>query len=91
MSPDGLGGMTNTFFGNGPANVVGTFGDISLGDLGATATGTGPPHMEHVMVRQGSLNHSQQLELMNVLETEGLGDIDSLLNNAGNMADTKWF
>jgi hypothetical protein len=30
--------------------------------------------------RHGSLSHEQQLELMDVLETEGMSDIDSFLN-----------
>lgn len=92
MSPDGLAGMTNTFFGNHPGDVVGSFGDVSLGDLGApiTSAGVGPPQMDPVMVRQGSLTQTQQLELMNMLETDGMGDIDSMLN-AGNMTGGKWF
>jgi hypothetical protein len=30
--------------------------------------------------RHGSLSHEQQLELMDVLEAEGMSDIDSFLN-----------
>lgn len=89
MSPDGLGGMTNAFFGQNPTNVMGTFGDVSLGDLGATAAG--PSDMGPGPGRQGSLTQMQQMELMNKLETGEIGDIDSLLNNTGNLSETKWF
>lgn len=42
--------------------------------------------------RQGSLAHQQQLELMNVLETEGVDDIDAFLNAEGDtMVDRRWF
>ena len=90
MSPDGLAGMTNTFFGQHPADVVGSFGDVSLGDLGAGGSYAGAPHMDPVMVRQGSLTQTQHMELMNMLETDGMGDMDTMLN-AGNMAGGKWF
>jgi hypothetical protein len=33
--------------------------------------------------RQGSLSQAQQIELMGVLESEGIADIDSYLNNGG--------
>jgi hypothetical protein len=33
-----------------------------------------------INLRNGSLSHEQQLELMDVLETEGMHDIDSFLN-----------
>jgi hypothetical protein len=33
--------------------------------------------------RQGSLTHAQQTELMDVLENEGIADIDSYLSTTG--------
>lgn len=42
--------------------------------------------------RAGSLSHSQQIELMNVLETEGAGDIDAFLNASNSMViDGGWY
>jgi hypothetical protein len=41
--------------------------------------------------RHGSLSHEQQLELMDVLETEGMSDIDSFLNlGMGGQGGVHW-
>ena len=43
-------------------------------------------------MRHGSLSQSQQLELMNVLETEGVGDINAFLNAGSDMVvDGGWY
>ena len=65
------------------------FGDLSapgLQNLGAGQVGP----MFGNQARQGSLTHMQQLELMNVLETEGMGDMDAFLS-AGNVPDGRWY
>jgi hypothetical protein len=39
-------------------------------------------HLNYPTGRQGSLTQSQQTELMTVLETQGMGDIDAFLASA---------
>ncbi|KAK5990735.1 Transcriptional activator acu-15-like protein [Cladobotryum mycophilum] len=41
--------------------------------------------------RQGSLSHSQQLELMEVLETEGVDNMNAYLNANNNMDPQRWY
>ncbi|KAJ4165638.1 hypothetical protein LMH87_007262 [Akanthomyces muscarius] len=42
--------------------------------------------------RQGSLSQSQQMELMNVFEREGVSELDAMLNSANNISvDTSWY
>lgn len=42
--------------------------------------------------RHGSLSQSQQLELMNVFEREGVSELDAMLNSANNISvDTSWY
>lgn len=57
---------------------------LPQGDFGAN----GPPGTNYSFLpeRQGSLSHQQQMELMNVLENEGLGDIDTFLNTGMGLA-----
>jgi len=40
----------------------------------------GPYQFSHQQQRHGSLSHEQQMELMEVLETEGMSDIDTFLS-----------
>ena len=54
-------------------------------------------HYSLAQERQGSLTHDQQLELMNVLETEGMSDIDNFLSGrmglgggAGHGSGVEW-
>lgn len=79
-------------FYNDVMNDPNIFGDLSSAGLGLQNMGTGQagPGMNRPAVRQGSLTHTQQLELMNVLETEGMGDIDAFLSG-GNVPDGRWY
>lgn len=95
ISPYNFGQMGSAFY-NDLSN-MNTFGDFSGSGLGLQGLGTGPSGNQQgfdpgrpLPGRQGSLTHSQQLELMNVLETEGAGDIDAFLK-AGNIPDERWY
>ena len=91
MSPYNFGSMGSAFYND--LSGLNTFGDFSGSNLGMQ--NIGPPaggvaqHFDRPG-RQGSLTSSQQLELMNVLETEGVGDIDAFLK-AGTMPDARWY
>ncbi|KAI0869218.1 hypothetical protein GGS24DRAFT_512383 [Hypoxylon argillaceum] len=73
MSPYSFGGIGAGFWdGAGPSSSPGMNGfddDVGLRGL--------PPE------RQGSLSQAQQMELMSVLENEGMQDIDTYLNTTG--------
>lgn len=93
ISPYNFGQMGSTFY-NDLSN-MNTFGDFSGSGLGMQGLGTGAATNQQgfdrpLPGRQGSLTHSQQLELMNVLETEGATDIDAFLK-AGNIPDARWY
>lgn len=60
-------GLTNGSYGNNTPNVGGF-------------NGSGMQQYDFPMDRQGSLTQEQQMELMSVLETEGMGEINSFLN-----------
>ena len=85
-------GMSGGFLNDAMPN---TFAESPGAALGLQSIGTGIETMGSYSYvppgRQGSLTHSQQMELMNVLETEGVGDIDAFLNAGNNMADTRWY
>lgn len=90
ISAYNFGTMNAPFYGdamNGPN----PFGDLSAAGLGLQnlGAGQGGPIFGN-QARQGSLTHTQQLELMNVLETEGMGDIDAFLSG-GNVQDARWY
>ena len=95
ISPYNFGPMSSNFF-NDP--MPGGFGDAaggaSMGMHGNNmATGMDPSGQQFSFLpgRQGSLTQSQQVELMNTLETDGMGDIDAFLNANSNMADVQWY
>ncbi|KIH92860.1 hypothetical protein SPBR_02603 [Sporothrix brasiliensis 5110] len=76
----GIGGLPTSqpgYAGNlGIAGGAGGAGsDGSMNEAFGFGAG-GPVNLQ----RQGSLSHEQQMELMDVLETEGMGDIDTFLN-----------
>lgn len=76
-------------FYNDTFPVPNVFSDLSGSGLGL-GFGQGGPHFNHHSGRHGSLSQTQQLELMNVLETEGMGDIDAYLNS-GNVPVGRWY
>ncbi|KAM0343867.1 hypothetical protein ACHAPU_008136 [Fusarium lateritium] len=92
ISPYAFNNMSNSFFNDSMAN-PGNYGDMSNSGLGLQNVHGGnipPPQFDYGFSRQGSLTQSQQLELMNVLETEGMGDIDAFLNG-GSMPNNRWY
>ncbi|KAH7270010.1 fungal-specific transcription factor domain-containing protein [Fusarium redolens] len=91
ISPYAFNNMSNSFFNDSMAN-PGNYGDMPGSGLGLQNIqgGNAPPQFDYGFARQGSLTQSQQLELMNVLETEGMGDIDAFLNG-GNMSNNRWY
>ncbi|KAG6001825.1 hypothetical protein E4U21_003787 [Claviceps maximensis] len=95
ISPYNFGQMGNNFFNND--TLPNTFAEnptASLGGLHSMNSGfNSHGHDPHgfFSTRQGSLSHSQQIELMNVLETEGVGDIDAFLNGGSNMTGVQWY
>ncbi|CAH0026611.1 unnamed protein product [Clonostachys rhizophaga] len=91
MNPYNFGTMGGGFYGSGlPAS--GQYQEFSGAGLGLQAMNFGADGSQFspVAVRQDSLTQSQQLELMNVLETEGVRDIDTFLTS-GTMVATKWY
>ncbi|KID77083.1 Transcriptional activator protein acu-15 [Metarhizium brunneum] len=91
ISPYNFGPMSSNCFNDAMPNNFAEVPTGSLGGLQNMATGF-DAHGQYGFMpgRQGSLTHSQQLELMNALETEGIGDIDAFLNAGNNMADVRW-
>ncbi|KFA70428.1 hypothetical protein S40285_00671 [Stachybotrys chlorohalonatus IBT 40285] len=89
ISPYNFGPVNNNFFNDAMA------GSANLGQMPAQGmVMQGLPelaHLNYAPERQGSLTPSQQIELMNVLETEGVGDIDAFLSNGNNIALGRWF
>jgi hypothetical protein len=91
MNPYNFGTMGGGFYGSGlPAS--GQYQEFSGAGLGLQAMNFGADGSQFspVAVRQDSLTQSQQLELMNMLETEGVRDIDTFLTS-GTMVATKWY
>ncbi|KYK58565.1 fungal specific transcription factor domain-containing protein [Drechmeria coniospora] len=92
VSPYTFGSTSSSFFGD---SMPGHFSEPPSAGLGLHLMGAGfesasmfsfvPPG------RQGSLTQSQQLKLMNVLETEGVGDMDAFLRAEENMSDVRWY
>ncbi|KAI0406793.1 hypothetical protein F4802DRAFT_605937 [Xylaria palmicola] len=73
ISPYSFGGIGSGFWGNTP--VMNGFDGLEAGHFDSSR-GL-PPE------RQGSLSQAQQMELMSVLENEGMADIDTYLSTAG--------
>ena len=72
---------------NDPAATFTTFG---LGGADPGQVPTSPFGFSSSIGRHGSLSQEQQMELLNVLETDGMGEMDSFLNmNMGN-AGPSW-
>lgn len=93
MSPYNFGSINSNFYNDTLSGNPG-YGDVSsaglgLQSLGGALDGGGPFDMHPG--RQGSLTQSQQLELMNVLETEGVSDIDAFLNAGNSARETNWY
>lgn len=94
ISPYNFGSMGNSFFneamqggnhfndGHGPG--------LGLQNIAASIEASGAPY-GYLPGRQGSLSHSQQIELMNVLETEGVGDMEAFLSANVNMGENRWY
>ncbi|RMJ19036.1 hypothetical protein BHE90_009476 [Fusarium euwallaceae] len=94
ISPYTFANMSNSFMNNGMGNTS-NYGDMpGAPGLGLQNFGTNnvpPPQFDYGFGRQGSLTQSQQLELMNVLETEGMGDIDAFLNGGDIPNNNRWY
>ncbi|PWI66652.1 hypothetical protein PCL_04790 [Purpureocillium lilacinum] len=92
ISPYNFGPMSGGFFNDAMPN---NFAESAGTGLGLQGMGVGFDTMSPFSYvppgRQGSLTQSQQMELMNTLETEGMGDIDAFLSPSANMADTRWY
>lgn len=80
----GTGGMQPPDLFSDPANTFTTFG------LGGANPGQMPASPFGFSIgRHGSLSQEQQMELLNVLETDGMGEMDSFLNiGMGNTGPT---
>lgn len=85
--------MSNSFFNDGMAAMPGNYTDMTGAGLGLQNLADNsmpPPPADFNWARQGSLTQSQQLELMNVLETEGMTDIDAFLSGS-TVPNTRWY
>lgn len=92
ISPYNFVPMSNNYFNDAMPNNFAETPTGSLGGLQSMGTGfDGAGQYTFLPGRQGSLSHSQQLELMNALETEGVDDIDAFLNAGHNMTDVRWY
>ncbi|KAG5977518.1 hypothetical protein E4U55_006729 [Claviceps digitariae] len=98
ISPYNFGQMGNNFFNNDTlpntfAETPASVGGLQSMAAGFNGHGHGHGHDPYgfLSYRQGSLSQSQQIELMNVLETEGIGDIDAFLNGGSNMTGVQWY
>lgn len=93
ISPYNMGAMGGSSGGGNPGTNF--FGDAAYGTDGGGGMGAdaaGQSGFGYVPARHGSLSQSQQLELMNVLETEGVGDINAFLNAGSDMVvDGTWY
>lgn len=92
ISAYSFGAMGTPLYGD-VMNSPNVFNDLSVAGLGLQNVGPGPggPAFAQSAGRQGSLTHTQQLELMNVLETEGISDIDAFLNGGSMPAGARWY
>jgi hypothetical protein len=84
ISPYNFSTMSNSFFNDTAAGLTG-FGSgsgLGLSDMSGSSSG-GPPPFGYIPERHGSLSQEQQMELMDVLENEGMTDIDAYLNGMG--------
>ncbi|KJZ78351.1 hypothetical protein HIM_02389 [Hirsutella minnesotensis 3608] len=93
ISPYNFGPMGSSFFNDAmPSNFADSAPTgLGLQNMGMGLDGIGPLSSYVPPGRQGSLTHAQQLELMNVLETEGLGDIDAFLSANNTLVDGAWY
>ncbi|KAK4034359.1 fungal-specific transcription factor domain-containing protein [Parachaetomium inaequale] len=83
VQPHPAGGNTNWNMGFGAGPQEGQGGGFGPGPGLAPGPGPGAAgeyYNSFLNGRHGSLSHEQQLELMDVLEAEGMSDIDSFLN-----------
>ncbi|OLN87947.1 Pyrimidine pathway regulatory protein 1 [Colletotrichum chlorophyti] len=76
INPDAFSSMSNSFFGD--SLQMGGLANSQNAGLGLEQFGGQPFNWSQE--RQGSLSQQQQAELLNVLESEGMSDIDALLN-----------
>ncbi|WYZ35199.1 hypothetical protein EsH8_I_001475 [Colletotrichum jinshuiense] len=83
INPDVFSSLSNSFFGD--ALQVNGYANAQNAGLGLDQFGGGQP-FNWSQERQGSLSQQQQIELMNVLENEGMSDIDALLNMGTSVA-----
>ncbi|KAK2592861.1 hypothetical protein QQS21_009428 [Conoideocrella luteorostrata] len=91
ISPYNFGNMSNNFFNDAMPNNFAETPTANLGGLQNMPAGfDAHGQFDFLPGRQGSLTQSQQMELMNALETEGVGDIDAFLNASNNMTDVRW-
>jgi hypothetical protein len=79
ISPYNLGSMNNNYYFNDMTGGA-SFADPSSGN--GLQSFDAFSHLNYPTGRQGSLTQSQQTELMTVLETQGMGDIDAFLASA---------
>lgn len=92
VSPYNLGGAGNLFGADPTAGTGNAFGDVPRAGMNFANPTDFNAQFAFSPDRNGSLTQSQQLELMNVLETEGMGEIDAYLNAGNNMTgDTRWY
>lgn len=95
VSPYNMGqSMGNSFFNDAFTSPGGGFGEVprtgmSMNMGSGMRQEAGLP-FGYPQGRHGSLSQSQQSELMNMLETDGLGDLDAFINT-GMTADGRWF
>lgn len=89
ISPYTFGNMGNNFVNNN-VSLSGNYNGFP-GANNVFQNMGGPQFDDYDMERQGSLSHSQQLELMGVLEKEGMGDLNAFLNGSVFGTDTtRW-
>lgn len=91
ISPYNLGAFGSNFYSD-PLAGPGGFNELSsvgMGFQGLGGTPVVPGPLDSHMLRQGSLTQTQQMELMNVLETEGISDMDAFLNSTG-VPNSRW-
>ncbi|CEJ90454.1 hypothetical protein VHEMI06241 [[Torrubiella] hemipterigena] len=91
MSPYNLGGAA-PLFGADTMSSGPNFGEVPRSGMSFGSPTDFNAPFGFPQARQGSLSQSQQLELMNVLETEGMGEIDAYLNAGNGMpGDGRWY
>lgn len=87
--PYNLGSMSGSFFNDAMSNHLAETGALQPQQMSTGFDAHDP--FAFLPGRQGSLTQSQQMEVMNVLETEGISDIEAYLNANQNMTDVRWY